>query len=181
MDKSEDSKDLFAALSKFQGELDNATKGPKKQGLTYQYADLAACINAAKPHLLNNGLAVIQLLGMNDNKHTITTMLTHSSGQYISSESDLPQAVLHGSGGKNPVQVVGSAITYMRRYCFAAITGMAQEDDDGGACASTKVKQSPDANDMSWINAAKLDKNNLSQIEDPVYRARIELFIKEGF
>ena len=42
-------------------------------------------------------------------------------------------------------------------------------------------KPVPSEIEISWINAAKLDKNNLSQIEDPVFRARIELFIKEGF
>ena len=42
-------------------------------------------------------------------------------------------------------------------------------------------KPIPSEIEISWINAGKLDKNNLSQIEDPVYRARIELFIKEGF
>ena len=42
-------------------------------------------------------------------------------------------------------------------------------------------KPAPNQTDMSWVNAAKQDKNILSQIEDPVYRARIELFIKEGY
>ena len=44
-----------------------------------------------------------------------------------------------------------------------------------------KEKETPNANDMSWVNAGKQDKANLNQIEDPVYRLRIELFIKEGY
>ena len=58
------------------------------------------------------------------------TMLTHSSGQYMSSEFEMVEAVLQGGGGKNPAQTLGSAITYQRRYAYAAIIGLAQEDDD---------------------------------------------------
>ena len=42
-------------------------------------------------------------------------------------------------------------------------------------------KQEPTETDMSWVNAGKLDKNNLNEITDPVYKTRIELFIKEGY
>lgn len=157
MDKSEKLNDLFSALSKFQGELENATKDVDKPGITWKYADLAGCINTAKPHLLGNSLAVTQLMGMSDqNKQTIITMLTHSSGQYISSEVELPVAVLNGASGKNPVQALGSAITYMRRYCYAAIIGMAQEDDDGVSTnqSSSTKQQTPKSqeDDKPWYN-----------------------------
>ena len=115
MNNSEQLNEIFKALSLFQGDLENATKNVDKQGITWKYADLAGCINTAKPHLLKHGLAVTQFMGMYDGKQSLTTMLTHSSGQYISDEVQLPDAVLHGSSGKNPVQVLGSAITYVRR------------------------------------------------------------------
>lgn len=41
-------------------------------------------------------------------------------------------------------------------------------------------KPEPNDNDKSWIVLVKTDKSNLDKIEDPVYKARIELFIKEG-
>lgn len=130
MKHSESLNEILSALSKFQGELDNASKG--KQGHGYKYADLAECINTAKPVLAANGLSVTQLLSMNDiGEQTIITMLGHSSGQFISSECKIANAKLQGGAGSNPVQVLGSAITYMRRYAYAAIIGLAQEDDDG--------------------------------------------------
>ena len=49
MKMSQETNALFEAFSKFQGELDNASKG--KQGHGYKYADLAECINTAKPFL----------------------------------------------------------------------------------------------------------------------------------
>ena len=132
MKMSGDVKELFAALSKFQGELESASKA--RQGHGYKYADLAECINTAKPFLLKHGLAVTQMLGSNEQgKQTMITMLTHESGQYISSEFVMVEAVLSGGSGKNPAQVLGSAITYQRRYAFAAIIGLAQEDDDAAS------------------------------------------------
>jgi len=132
MKLSEKTGELFKAFSSFQGELDNASKG--KQGHGYKYADLAECINTAKPFLAKHGLGVSQMLGMSDTgKQTLITMLTHSSGQYMSSEFVMVDAVLAGGSGKNPAQVLGSAITYQRRYAYAAIIGLAQEDDDAAS------------------------------------------------
>lgn len=135
---SDNTAELFSALSKFQGELDNASKNKKGHG--YKYADLAEVINVAKDHLANNGLAVVQLLGSNEiGKQTLITMLTHSSGQYMRSEVVMVDAVLSGAGGKNPVQLLGSAITYHRRYAYAAIVGLAQEDDDAAGMRQPKI------------------------------------------
>lgn len=132
MKMSNETNELFKAFSEFQGELDNASKG--KQGHGYKYADLAECINTAKPFLAKHGLGVSQMLGMAvDGSQTLITMLTHSSGQYLSSEFKMVEAVLAGGSGKNPAQVLGSAITYQRRYAYAAIIGLAQEDDDAAS------------------------------------------------
>ena len=132
MKLSEQTNELFKAFAAFQGELDNASKG--KQGHGYKYADLAECINTAKPFLAKHGLGVSQMLGMSPNgKQTMITMMTHSSGQYMSSEFEMVEAVLAGGSGKNPAQVLGSAITYQRRYAYAAIIGLAQEDDDAAS------------------------------------------------
>ena len=128
MQMSEQTDKIFAAVSKMQAELTNASKD--KQGHGYKYADLAECIETAKAPLADNGLAVVQLMGMADGNHTITTMLTHESGQYVCDTMRVEDAVLQGGAGKNPAQVIGASITYMRRYAFAAIIGLAQEDDD---------------------------------------------------
>ena len=129
---SQETNEIFAAFALFQGELDNASKG--KSGHGYKYADLAECINTAKPFLAKNDLAVAQLIGSTeDGKPTLTTMLTHKSGQHISDTLVMSEAKLQGGGGKNPVQELGSAITYQRRYAYAAILGIAQEDDDAAS------------------------------------------------
>lgn len=133
---SEQTNELFTALALMQGELENASKS--KQGYDYKYADLAQCINVAKEPLSKNGLAVSQMLSQSqNNKCTLITILTHSSGQYMMSEFVLVDALLAGRAAKNPAQLLGSAITYQRRYAYAAIVGMAQEDDDASILNNT--------------------------------------------
>ena len=38
----------------------------------------------------------------------------------------------------------------------------------------------PDKNDRAWIDAVKANPQAINQIDDAVYKMRIELFIKEG-
>ena len=130
MNKSDSVIELFKALSVFQGELENVEKA--KAGHGYKYATLGNCIDAAKPILKKNGLSVIQLMGSDEqNNTTMETVLGHSSGEFISSACVMPIAKLQGGGGSNPAQIMGASITYMRRYQYAAIIGLAQDDTDG--------------------------------------------------
>lgn len=131
--RSEELSEIFKALSKAQGSMKSAKKD--RNGHGYKYADLAECIETAKTVLASNGLSVSQMMsGDDDENRTLITILAHESGQYFGSEFVMAKAVLSGGSGKNPAQVLGSAITYMRRYSYAAIIGMAQDDDDGASC-----------------------------------------------
>ena len=155
--------ELFLAISKMQSELTGAFKA--KSGHGYSYADLAQCIKTAQEPLANNGLAVIQLLNETEKGTEIETVLTHESGGYISSSFLMAQAVLMGGGGKNPAQAMGASITYMRRYAYSAIIGLAQTDDD--AC-NVKVPNADRGVDEIKAHVAKNDseyvKENWSKI-----------------
>jgi len=147
MDKSETIIELFKALSKFQGELENVEKAKKGHG--YNYASLGHCIDAAKVPLAANGLSVIQLMGTDEKgNNTMQTVLGHASGEYISSMCVMPIAKLQGGGGSNPAQIMGASITYMRRYQYAAIIGLAQDDTDGVPKAKDRK---PTKDELSWV------------------------------
>ena len=166
--------ELFAAISKMQGELTGELKA--KSGHGYNYADLAQCIRTAQEPLLNNGLSVIQLLTETEKGTELETIMTHEAGGYVSSSFIMAQAVLAGGGGKNPAQALGATITYMRRYAYSAITGLAQTDDDAAnlvALPSNKITQQ----DADWIAAVQDNPENLKTIVDPTYRARIKSLI----
>ena len=160
--------ELFLAISKMQSELTGAFKA--KSGHGYSYADLAQCIKTAQEPLANNGLAVIQLLSETEKGTEIETILTHESGGYISSSFLMAHAVLMGGGGKNPAQAMGASITYMRRYSYSAIIGLAQTDDD--AC-NVVSKPKPTKIDLDWVTAIKEGRSTLDGIDDVNYRNHI--------
>ena len=120
MNKSESIAALSAALSKAQGEMRGAVKDSANPFFKSRYADLASVIEAAREPLAKNGLAVIQLINETGG---VETVLTHSSGEWISSTIQLTPKT-------NSPQDMGSIISYGRRYSYAAIVGLAQVDDD---------------------------------------------------
>jgi len=135
MNKSENINELAAALSKFQGECSSTEKNKKNPFFKSNYADLAGYIQAANETLCKNGLAVMQLLSNNtEGKMVLETILSHSGGQFISSVVVIPA----NPQSLTDPQKAGSAITYMRRYAYAAILGMAAADDDGNSMAKQK-------------------------------------------
>lgn len=126
MHKSETIGKLAEALAKAQAKMEPAKKDSKNPFFNSQYADLAACWNAARKPLTDNGLAVIQTTGLSDAGIVIETTLAHASGEWLSSSLLMPLV-------KRDSQGVGSAITYGRRYALAAIVGLVTDDDDGEA------------------------------------------------
>jgi hypothetical protein len=127
---------LAEALAEAQGAMTHAKKEQVNPFFTTKdkkasYADLPAVIDAAKPHLKANGLAVVQATDFDEsgNQMLITT-LTHKSGQWMRGYYPLKPV-------KQDPQGYGSALTYGRRYTFSAIVGVASsdEDDDGNAAS----------------------------------------------
>ena len=128
---------IALALAKAQGAMSPAEKNAINPHFNKSYADLADCWDAARAPLAANELAIIQLTGNSGNMISLTTMLIHSSGQWFRSTLALRPV-------KDDPQGAGSAITYMRRYGFNAMVGIAQEEgDDDGNAASGKPAGNP--------------------------------------
>jgi len=128
--------ELFAALSKMQGEVENAIKGSLNPHFKSKYADLAEVLNTVRPVLAANGLSVMQSPSFDGGVCHVTTTLAHSSGGCIyGTMSCIP--------AKQDAQGIGAATTYLRRYSLAAICGVAQEDDDGQTAAHSSTPTYP--------------------------------------
>ena len=123
MEQSEQINELAAALAKAQGEMKNVKKTSENPFYHSTYAELDAVWDSVRPVLSKHGLSVIQGTGQNDGDVHVTTMLLHSSGQWIRSTLTLP------IGEKHTAQAVGTAITYGRRYSLSAMVGIASEED----------------------------------------------------
>lgn len=125
---------LNAALAAVQSELPRIDKGktatvPTKQGgqYSYSYADLADVSAAIVPLLGKHGLAFTTWPTLAGNRFVLRYELLHASGESKTGEYPLP--IDAGA------QALGSAITYGRRYCLCAVTGVAPDDDDDAAAA----------------------------------------------
>lgn len=133
MEKSEIINELAAALSKAQGVITPAIKDSNNPFFKSKYADLAAVWDVCRDALSVNGLSVIQLPSAEANAVTLETVLTHGSGQWISSKLTMV------SKDATP-QAIGSCITYLRRYALSSVVGIASEIDDDGNAATHSNK-----------------------------------------
>jgi hypothetical protein len=149
--QSEQINELAAALAKAQGEFGVARKSADNPFFKSKYADLAEVVSACRAQLSKHGLAVIQQVLRDEAGVFLRSTLAHSSGQWIASEYAVrPMRVVKDREGRateveaNDPQSVGSALTYARRYSWAALTGVVtdSEDDDGNA-ASGRGEDSP--------------------------------------
>jgi hypothetical protein len=126
---------LAAALAKAQVELTNPEKSlvasvrspfPREADRTFRYAPLSSGLDIIRKSLGGHEIATIQATGIDAETGLLclTTILAHSSGEWISSDwpvchiADLASA-----------QRVGAALTYARRYALFALVGIAGEDD----------------------------------------------------
>jgi hypothetical protein len=126
---------LAAALAKAQTELTNpeksliATIGTDRNGeraRTFRYAPLSSGLDIIRKTLGKHEIAVFQTTGIDQPTRSVslTTMLTHASGEWIASE----WPVCPASDTAAP-QRMGAALTYARRYALFALVGVAGEDD----------------------------------------------------
>ncbi len=147
MQKSEQLNELAAALAKAQAAIKQPVKARKatiksdKTSYSYSYADLPAIIEAYRAPFAEQGLSIIQSVRTEERCVKITTMLLHSSGQWVLDELSMSVA-------ENRPQAVGSAITYGRRYAISAMVGIAPDEDDDGAEAQAET-DSPKPFDVS--------------------------------
>lgn len=126
---------LAEALCAAQGEMGSAKKNATNPHFRSTYADLASCYEASRPAMVRHGLSIVQLPGRREDGTTmLTTLLLHTSGEFIGDEA--------GVRVQDTAQAAGSAISYLRRYSYAAAIGLSVEDDDGAA-AMPQPRQEP--------------------------------------
>lgn len=136
MNKSESIKELASALAAAQSEFTPVPLNAVNPFLKNKYADLSSVIESAKPILAKHGLSIAQLVE-NEQGIGVTTILMHTSGEWLSSMLSLP---LGDERGKSLAQVAGSIITYIRRYTYGAILGLYTGDDDDGSAGAKREK-----------------------------------------
>ena len=127
--------ELAKALNEFQAELVSVGKTADNPFFKSKYADLGSIMKEAQPVLTKHGLSIMQLPDNIDGQPALTTIVMHTSGQ---SQSATVPLVL----SKQDPQGFGSAMTYFRRYGYAAALQIViDEDDDGNKASSSNSSQ----------------------------------------
>jgi hypothetical protein len=152
---------ISAALVKAQGELNAVSKDGNNPHFRSKYATLQNIVESTRDTLRKHGLAVVQTFGETDGTYiNLTTTLLHESGEYIS-------GTLTVRPNKPDAQGIGSAASYARRYSYAII-GLVTNDDDDGNIASqpttdrgleTKYEANTTSNELPWLNAVGKNGN----------------------
>lgn len=138
MKTSEQTKELFSALAKAQGEffeikknctakVEGVTASGKEYKYEYKYADLSDVLKATMPALSKNGLSIMQ--GPSPDTKLMLTRLAHSSGEWI--ETEYPIISKSGKFGLD-MQGYGAGFTFARRYAINGILGISSEEDTDG-------------------------------------------------
>lgn len=126
-------KHLFKSLAEFQQEVPTIHKAT--QGYGYTYADLPKIFEVINPLLKKHGLGFTQLI---NGTELITIVFHVESGENLESNTLIPQGVQ--LKGQNDFQVLGSAITYLRRYALSSILGIVSDKDTDAGGEQIKVE-----------------------------------------
>lgn len=128
MNKSTSISKIAGAIAKAQAEMPAVKFDAQNPFLKNKYATLGAVIETSRPILAKHELAIVQSPVSANDQIGITTLITHSSGEWL--EDTIFIAAQDGKG-LSSAQNAGVVISYLRRYSLQAFLNMyADEDTD---------------------------------------------------
>jgi hypothetical protein len=126
-------KELFKALASFQQEVPVIHE--ETNSYNYTYANINTVLKVITPLLDKHGLGFTQFL----NGDSLNTYVFHiESGEKIESSIKIPEDVT--LKGQNKFQILGSGITYLRRYSLACLLGLITDKDIDASGTEVKPK-----------------------------------------
>jgi hypothetical protein len=134
-------KAYIEAKAAFKAENVIVTKDKDNKQYGSKYATIGNLVNTVNVVLAKHGLDASWDI-VQAEKITVTCILSHRDGH---SERVSMSAAPDGSGQKNPIQQIKSAVTYLRVATFEAITGIATNeggaDDDGNGFGAAPISE----------------------------------------
>ncbi len=125
-------KELIAALLTAKSQFEPVMQNGYNPHFKNHYSTIEDLLAATKPALEKNGLVILQYIDSDSTSNFLVTRLMHVSGQEIPS-----RVLLSLKDASNPQQL-GSGASYVTRYAYKTICGIAtiEEDDDGNSAAA---------------------------------------------
>jgi hypothetical protein len=107
----------------------------------YKYEDLGEVARTVNPILAEHGLSYrFRTTSPINEPVTVTCIVSHRDGHF---EENTLCAGRDDTGGKNPIQQVGSTLTYLQRMTLKAALGLAASIDDDGKAAGDTADDGP--------------------------------------
>src|SRR5262249_29159176 len=165
---------IAAALAKAEVELINPEKSlvgtirspfPRDADRTFRYAPLSSGLDIVRKGLGRHEIATIQSTEIDKEAGLLrlTTILAHSSGEWVSSEWPVCQISDIASA-----QRMGAALTYARRYALFTLVGIAGEDDldppDLGPGPASATERTTDRLRSQWTSGGRAKAETLSRL-----------------
>jgi hypothetical protein len=116
-------KSILKAIWDFQSECPTIKKEKNNEFGKFKYTDLSDVVEVIRPLLKKHGLVYVQVL---DGDKLVTELYHVESGDVIKSVAPLDYSV--ELKGMNRFQVMGSAISYIRKYSLCAILGIVSDE-----------------------------------------------------
>lgn len=144
MNKSQTISELCKALTLFHVKVGDIVKDAKNPFFKSSYATLQNIQEAIREPLIECELTISQ---HPEGEHGLTTILMHSSGEWIESYYVMTPV-------KNDPQGIGSCITYQKRYALVSILNLSvnDPDDDGNRATYGDNKPEKVDNQKEWLN-----------------------------
>lgn len=147
--------ELFKAMAQFRANFSQPIKDKKNPFFNSKYVPLENITEAIDKAIEGTGLSYVQYATSEGQDVSVSTMITHESGQYIEFEPLTLPAV------KSDPQALGSAVTYARRYALASVFGVTSDvDDDANNCSGDKAPKKPS---KTHVQTARLKINQLAE------------------
>lgn len=147
------------AMSQFRNKCQTVTKNADAHNS--RYAKLDHVIRTIQGTMQECGLSHSWRTAQDGDRISVMCVVTHLDGH---SESTTLSAAPDTSGSKNPIQAIGSTVSYLERYSLFAILGLASSDDDDGAAAGgvERIAESQVADLESMIDEVGADRDKFS-------------------
>ena len=145
--EAQDRQQLFsAALSRIQAVAPQITQHGRTDKA--RFAKLEDIDTSMRPLMAAEGLALSFDTSFVDGRVLMTARLSHSGGHFEEKTLALPTDT---GPGRNPIQAMGSTVSYGRRYLtkmWFNIVEVAEDNDGNGARKSISQKQADELNDL---------------------------------
>lgn len=117
-----------------------AFEGRSGPRTSYRHETLDEVVRTIQPYLSKHGLDARFRSETAGNIITVICRISHKDGH--AEETGVP-APADVSGSKNPIQAIGSTITYLQRYTLKLALGLAAAEDDDARSVSERREEAP--------------------------------------